>query len=275
MHDGSCDAPGFVRCTEKGTVLDYTVTQSLPFVEKLLHFDLLESTNLTAKKGAELPKKGIIVIVADRQSSGRGQRSNRFFSEVEGGLWVSLITHLPDISDHFFYNRALCLAICESTATGVPSPVSIKWPNDIYIGTKKTCGILLETVPSQPGFLVIGFGLNVNVSTAEFPEELRSTAISLSQASGHAWDLPELLTSILRHYHRNVGCAVDSLHSAYSSRLYGLNATARIKETEGVFGGVEIDGRACLHTRSGVKHFTSGPMKFPGNRENSKGSSRA
>src|SRR5271157_177410 len=121
---------------------------SLSFVEKAYHFQSINSTNTFAKSLVCLPANGICVITADRQTAGRGQRDNTFFSGTDGGLYASIVCPISDIQSHFMYNRAISLAICHAIEGKVPlSLVRIKWPNDIYWSDRKICGILLESLP--------------------------------------------------------------------------------------------------------------------------------
>ena len=141
----------------------------LPFVRKFIHLENIDSTNLFGRSLEDIPESGITVIQADNQSSGRGRLGNSFFSSHSGGLWVSIITPISDLSRHFQFNRAISLAIHDSILKLFPdSPLGIKWPNDIYWAERKICGILLENHLFHPEFLVIGFGINVNIKPAIF-----------------------------------------------------------------------------------------------------------
>lgn len=89
------------------------------------------------------------------------------------------------------FTTLAALAVCKAIETQLPLKPEIKWPNDIYLGSRKACGLLAETSISAMGsYLVLGIGLNVNATT--FASEVEDTAISLLKA------LPPTLREINR-----------------------------------------------------------------------------
>jgi BirA family transcriptional regulator, biotin operon repressor / biotin---[acetyl-CoA-carboxylase] ligase len=238
--------------------------KSLSFVEQLIHLDVTDSTNTYAKDLAALPASGIAVICADTQRAGRGRLDNSFFSEVKGGLFASCVCFVPDLQrDHFASNRAISLAICDAIQNRFEfSPLSIKWPNDIYWLDKKLCGILLETVPGRPNHLIIGLGVNVNLRTDDFPLDLRHTATSVLAETGVTIDIHELLYDILTLYWNYCVLPKAEVHSLYSGRLYRTGASVEINGQKCIFAGVLDDGRLSLKTDDGLVPVASGTMRF-------------
>jgi BirA family biotin operon repressor/biotin-[acetyl-CoA-carboxylase] ligase len=223
------------------------------------------STNDIARSMRELPGRGIFVVQADRQTAGRGRSGASFFSDTEGGLWASIVTPVGSLNEHFVHNRALSLAICEAVEreTGRPNVCVIKWPNDIYWGDRKLCGILLENHLLRSDILVIGFGINIKIKTVDFPAELQSTATSLFIETGKEFSRRSVLEKILERYDANLVTDLQKTHYAYSGRLYGLGRTAEIEGSRGIFAGVEMDGRLKLNTGRETKYFVSGHLNFP------------
>lgn len=235
----------------------------LPFVEEFLFFKEIDSTNTRAKSLTQWPSDGIVVLRAERQTSGRGQRGNSFFSFSDGGIWVTLVVKPPSIDQHFIHNRSMVLAITDQILKRVPSaPVSIKWPNDVYYGDRKICGLLLETAGPNLSCIVIGFGLNVNIPFEAFPPELHTIATSLLIETGQQTDANELLIDILTSYWQWTTRAISEAHAVYSSRLYGLNRQAAIGDFSGTYMHVEQDGSICLMNGSDRRHFSGGPLRF-------------
>jgi BirA family transcriptional regulator, biotin operon repressor / biotin---[acetyl-CoA-carboxylase] ligase len=237
----------------------------IPFVERFYSYHVTASTNDIARAMRQLPKKGIFVVQADRQTAGRGRSDASFFSNTEGGLWASIITPIGSLNEHFVHNRALSLAICEGVerVTDCPNACAIKWPNDIYWGKRKLCGILLENHAIRTDMLVIGFGINITVKTSDFPAELQTIATSLLIETEKRFSLATLLEIILERYNFNLIADIQKTHYSYSGRLYGLGQTAEIDGNRGIFAGVEIDGRLKLNTGHETKHFLSGHLTFP------------
>jgi BirA family transcriptional regulator, biotin operon repressor / biotin---[acetyl-CoA-carboxylase] ligase len=235
----------------------------LPFIENLYYFETVDSTNNFAKRLSLLPASGFTVICADVQSSGRGRGDNTFFSEVKGGLFVSIVCTIPDITAHFTYNRAISLAIFDAINFLFPNaPLFIKWPNDIYWQDKKLCGILLEPVPSNPHHLVIGFGINVNLHSSRFPRDIRDSATSILDKTGTTPDIHDLLYDIVKRFRGYQSIDSAGSHLLYVRRLYKPGKFIEIGGRRGIFDGVAEDGRLVLKTKSETEYITSGTVRF-------------
>ena len=129
-------------------------------MHNLHHFKTLESTNDYAKAHyAKLPSGS--VILADVQTKGRG-RFNREWHSGSGGLWFSIILHHRHPEKSFLLTFAAAASVaCAIKELGLAA--SVKWPNDVYVGGKKVCGILTENVMcGRETVSIIGIGINVN-----------------------------------------------------------------------------------------------------------------
>ncbi|MBN1759523.1 MAG: biotin--[acetyl-CoA-carboxylase] ligase [Chitinispirillaceae bacterium] len=219
----------------------------LTFIERFYTYPTLESTNETARKMLQRPHRGFFCIQADRQTAGKGRRGGPYFSDSSGGLWVSLVTKLSDPSKHFNYNRALSLAIATSLEQcGREYPIAVKWPNDIYWGDKKICGILLESHPRHSDLLILGFGVNVNIPAGEFPETLRTIATSVAIETGKQCSISALLRVVLKQFVLFLDTDQEKVHALYTSRLYRRGAYIGINGMTGIFSSVASDGQLEL-----------------------------
>ncbi|MGB7568798.1 MAG: biotin--[acetyl-CoA-carboxylase] ligase [Chitinivibrionales bacterium] len=240
-----------------------TMESSLSFVEKAYHFPSIDSTNTFAKSLESLPATGLYVITAERQTAGRGQRDNAFFSDTDGGLYASIICPIPDIQSHFMYNRAISLAICHAIEGTVPLPLArIKWPNDIYWSDRKVCGVLLESLPHSARHLVVGFGINVNIAREQFPQGIREIATSMMIETGNSFDCSALLGDICRLFQKYLRLPGAKAHDLYRKRLYGKGRRIVINGHSGIFHDVFVDGRLCLKSDSALVPISSGTMQF-------------
>jgi len=144
------------------------------------------------------PDEGCVVIT-DYQTQGKGTDSNTWESEKGKNLTFSLILYPDFKADHqFLLNKAISLAICDFLHAELPhNDITIKWPNDIYIGDKKVCGILIQNsvIGNHLDYVVVGIGLNVNqtIFTSDAPNP-----ISLKMVTGKDYDLDELLQKLLK-----------------------------------------------------------------------------
>ena len=240
--------------------------QSLPFIEKVYHFQSIDSTNTFAKGLEHLPVRGLCIIAADRQTAGRGQRENLFFSDTDGGLYVSIVCPISDINAHFVYNQAISLSICQSIEDKVPivqrGPIRIKWPNDIYWSDKKLCGILLESLPRSPLHLVVGFGINVNITREQFPLSIREHATSMMIETGQRFDCAALLCDICRFFQEYLRLPGSEAHGLYRKRLYGMGRRIAINGHSGFFRDVLEDGRLSIESNTMTAPISSGTIQF-------------
>ena len=164
------------------------------------------------------------IIVADSQSKGRGQRGNSWESQAGANLIFSLVIEPNFLAagQQFSLSQVISLAVSDTLSSyGITS--CVKWPNDIYIGDKKTAGILIEN-EIMNGVLsrsIAGIGLNVNQSL--FSPALPNP-ISMFLATGKEFDRGEVLASFLKafaaRYSQLETGQTSALESEYYDRLY-------------------------------------------------------
>jgi BirA family transcriptional regulator, biotin operon repressor / biotin---[acetyl-CoA-carboxylase] ligase len=143
-----------------------------------------------------------LVVFAEHQTAGRGQRGNRWESVSGKGLWFSILLR-PKV----FLREAekLTTWCAQSVVDAVNNEFGLKAvtrpPNDIYIRDRKLAGVLVE-MRAQPGaghVTIAGIGINVNHTADDFSAELRSRATSVSIALGRYVDRQKMAAALLRH----------------------------------------------------------------------------
>ncbi|MBE5954321.1 MAG: biotin--[acetyl-CoA-carboxylase] ligase [Lachnospiraceae bacterium] len=167
---------------------------NIPFVNNVLFYDTIDSTNNKAK---ELAKRGSVdgsLVVGIKQTAGKGRLGRSFDSQDDDGLYFSIMLR-PDVATEHLSRVTLvtALAISKSINSFCNVRTSIKWPNDIYLGGKKLVGILTE---AGPDYVVIGIGVNIN--TKRFNNELSDLATSLYLETHKEYDKAKLLDRILQ-----------------------------------------------------------------------------
>jgi len=150
-------------------------------IGKLVHyFPSLDSTNIVCKELAEKGEPHGTLVLADTQTRGRGRLGRTWFSP-SGGLWFSLILRPNEMRvspAHLTFLAGLALAqACSKNGVNV----SLRWPNDLFIGNKKVGGILTESKGNGSNFdyFILGVGLNINLEESVFPTQLKDEATSL------------------------------------------------------------------------------------------------
>jgi BirA family biotin operon repressor/biotin-[acetyl-CoA-carboxylase] ligase len=147
-----------------------------------------------------------LVLFAEHQSAGRGQRGNRWESAPGKGLWFSILLQ-PEIEIN--ESARLTLWAIETISDVIRTELSleptIKLPNDIQIHGRKVAGVLTEMRAQEkaPHLAVVGIGINVNHSLQDFPPELRNRAISLAMALQRSVDRQKFAVALLRNLDRS------------------------------------------------------------------------
>ncbi|MFZ0641117.1 MAG: biotin--[acetyl-CoA-carboxylase] ligase [Candidatus Acidiferrales bacterium] len=176
-----------------------------PFAKRILHFFQTESTNDVAMRLGETGEPHGAVVVAERQTAGRGRAGHSWISEKSVGIYVTILLR-PAISP--MQSPALTLvaglaardAIVEETGL---SP-DIRWPNDVILNGKKVCGILTEMQAELDRIHFAAVGIGINVNQSKMPAELAGIATSLRIETGRVHSRLELLARLLRrldHYY--------------------------------------------------------------------------
>ncbi|NIS60435.1 MAG: biotin--[acetyl-CoA-carboxylase] ligase, partial [Proteobacteria bacterium] len=168
-------------------------------------FGELDSTNSEAYRMAQDGGQEGEVVVADRQLRGRGRLGRRWLSPPGVNLYVSVILR-PPIPVRNATLITLMAAVATAKATKGISGLQprIKWPNDLLINNKKVAGLLNEMngKAGQVEFIVLGIGINVNMTMGMIPEEMKSTATSLRKELGYDISRVELLRALLQEVDR-------------------------------------------------------------------------
>lgn len=147
-------------------------------------YDTLESTNRTAKLLALEGAAHGTLVLAGGQTAGRGRLGRSFASPAGKGVYCSVVLRPPlPAANAQTATIGAAVAVCRAVQTLCGLELAIKWVNDLYYKGKKVCGILTEAgtdlESGQLEWLVVGIGLNLTTSPADWPEELARTAGSL------------------------------------------------------------------------------------------------
>ncbi len=163
------------------------------------------STNDSVLQKATFDTPEGLVVFAERQTAGRGQRGNTWESAAHKGLWFSILLRPKiDIGDSGRLTAWAAEAIAQTIATEFPLTVTIKPPNDICVAEKKVAGVLVEMRAQQnaPHLAICGIGVNMNHRLEDFSKELRSRAISLAMVLDRQVDRQQLAIALLRNLDR-------------------------------------------------------------------------
>lgn len=223
----------------------------------IYRFDTLGSSNDEACKPQYVEGD---IILAERQTAGRGQRGHTWESALGENLTFSLLLEplFLSPSEQFLISECVALGVCDALLHyGIEA--QIKWTNDIYVGDKKLAGILIEhkLQGSALARTVAGIGLNVNQKA--FSDDLPNP-ISMAQAADREFDREEVLqtvaTSLMARYEQLREGGAKELQADYHQRLYRLGqehcyALPDGSRFRGIIRGVEPTGALRIENERG------------------------
>ena len=171
---------------------------------RVLHFQQATSTNDIVRRLANGSTEGLIVL-AERQTSGRGQYGRHWESPARKGLYLSILLR-PEIlsADTSILTAWAAETISATLRRNYSLGALVKLPNDVYVEERKVAGVLLEmrAVEGAAHYGILGLGVNVNQTLAEFPESLRQSAASVAMLTGTRIDRQALVIDLLRNLNR-------------------------------------------------------------------------
>jgi len=163
------------------------------------------STNDSVLQRATFDTPEGLVVFAERQTAGRGQRGNTWESAAHKGLWFSILLRPKiDIGESGRLTAWATKAIAQTIAKEFALSTTIKPPNDVYVAGKKIAGVLVEMRAQQnaPHFAIVGIGVNMNHRLEDLSKELRSRAASLAMVLARQVDRQQFAIALLRNLDR-------------------------------------------------------------------------
>jgi BirA family biotin operon repressor/biotin-[acetyl-CoA-carboxylase] ligase len=228
------------------------------------------STNREVDAAAQAGAPEGLLVMADTQSAGRGRLTRTWFSPPGVNLYFSLLLR-PEIELAAVPSLPLVigLAVAEALVACAPAVLpKIKWPNDILVNDKKIAGILceLQTREDKPDYVVVGVGININLTEAMLPEELKGRATSILIESGEEHAREQVLTAFLNRLEplydswRAFGFKplLQTINALDALRGRALRIDLAGTPVEGVAQGIQADGSLLLQTKEGPLSVYSG-----------------
>jgi BirA family biotin operon repressor/biotin-[acetyl-CoA-carboxylase] ligase len=229
-------------------------------------FDVLwlaevDSTNRYVLDAARSGAADGLVVVADRQTAGRGRLGRTWEAPetAEASLLVSVLLRpaLPPDERHLVVMAAaVAMTYALWIATGVVP--SVKWPNDLLVGDRKLAGILAEAADDA---VVVGIG--VNLDWPSVPPELAGIATACNLEGGRPTERGILLREFLSQYERFLADP-DRTRAEYRERLATLGRRVRVERAADTVVGIAVDvddaGHLLVETENGTETVTAGDV---------------
>ncbi|HEV3147672.1 MAG TPA: biotin--[acetyl-CoA-carboxylase] ligase [Chthoniobacterales bacterium] len=163
-----------------------------------------------------------LVLFAEHQSAGRGQRNNRWESAAHKGLWFSILLRpMIDISKSARLTAWAAEIVAKTILQELALAATIKLPNDVCVEGKKVAGMLVEMRAQEKAshLAIAGIGINVNQTLEDFSEALRPRAVSLAMALDRHVNRQEFAVALLRNLDRTYREIFASYEGRSSSLL--------------------------------------------------------
>ena len=227
--------------------------------EKIIRLEEIHSTNEYVKDLRQNGEQENVVVIAKKQSGGKGTKG-RSFSSLEGGVYLTKLVFYENFpaKDAFLVMARAAVAVCKTLEKFSLKP-TIKWANDVYVSNRKICGILIENSFSgnRIASSIIGVGVNVN---NDLPEELQEIATSMKLEKGESQDFSAVEAELLKNL------SEEFTIEEYISRVGYLGKEAVLIQGEEKFTaipvGVRTDGALEVQINGEIKVVYSGEVSL-------------
>ncbi|MBO5926654.1 MAG: biotin--[acetyl-CoA-carboxylase] ligase [Clostridia bacterium] len=199
--------------------------------DKNIGVEILDETSSTNDYIKKYSSFANYVVLAKRQTAGRGRLNRSFHSPINSGVYMSvLVKPNLEIKDSVKITTFTAVQVAKAIEKQINMPVQIKWVNDIFINGKKICGILAESSynikDNKLNYAVIGIGINVFKN--KFPEELKNIATSIENETGKKIDCNLLVSDIINGLININTEIVGNYLTVYKNRLFILGKTVTV-----------------------------------------------
>jgi BirA family biotin operon repressor/biotin-[acetyl-CoA-carboxylase] ligase len=198
------------------------------------------------------------LVIADRQTSGRGRAGRRWASETGQGIWMTLIERPNDAEAVDVLSLRLGLRAARALDRYAASPVRLKWPNDLYVGDGKLAGILVEARWRANRLDWVAIGIGVNVRAPADVENAASLAPDVDRVDVLAELVPALRAAALAR-----GPLSASELDEFAARDMAAGR-ACVTPASGRVRGITSAGELLVDTDGGPRAFRDGSLTFAG-----------
>ena len=244
------------------------------FGKRIVFLREIGSTNDYAKELANYGADEGTVVIAEKQTAGRG-RLRREWISPKGGLYFSVVLR-PKLGavDAVKLVFVAGLAVAQVLREQYGLRVETKWPNDVLVNARKICGILTEmnTTREKVNYAVVGIGINANFGVEKaFPEPLKAITTSVENELGRKVRLEELFRALLQRF--------ENVYNLYAERGFTsilekwkkyasflnrrIEVTSLNEKLSGLALDVDNDGALLLRLEDEtIKHVFVGDIKI-------------
>lgn len=248
-----------------------------PWANRIQIFDEVGSTNTLAKELASQGAPSGTLLIADRQSAGRGRLGRTFLSPGDVGIYFSLILR-PECrpQELMHLTCAVAVAMCDAVEAAFGFRPGIKWTNDLVVGTKKLGGILTElSLNPKTGlvdYAILGVGINCRQTHSDFDPAIRDMACSAAMVTGSDVDRNRLIAEMIRaceSMNRTLLSGRSAMMDRYRADCITLGQQVSVVRGDEVYHALALDldeegGLVIRRENGAVETVTSGEVSVRG-----------
>ncbi len=234
-----------------------------------IYFEEIDSTNTyLLDKSNDIDISGTVVL-AEFQNKGRGRLDRTWTSDTGQNLTFSIlfVKNQSLFQNLNFLNFAAALAVASSIDNLYQLKTELKWPNDILISKKKTCGILIETVTSKGIIERVVVGIGINVNQNHFKGEYNYPPTSIRIELGKEVERERLLAEVLNnfeHYINKLKSDKNQIINDWKMKCKMIGEKISIRQKDeikfGIFDDIDENGFLLLKTKTGIEKITAGDL---------------
>ena len=261
--------------TEK--LLPWEITRDLKtqlIGKRVYYFEEIDSTQNFAQNIAADKKENGTIIIAEKQTSGRG-RLDRKWTSPKGGIWFSLIIHPKfDVSSSTLIPILSAVALSKSIKSVLDIETEVKWPNDITMNGKKVAGVLVDASfqTNSIDYLILGIGINFDIDAKKLEKRLTKTPnfYGIDSLRGKENKTPPktLLKEFLLQIEKNLfqldKGEKSKIIKEWTKRAAGIGKKITINTSNGkisgISQGIDNDGALKIKTRNEIKKIYVGDV---------------
>ena len=261
--------------TEK--LLPWEITRDLKtklIGKRVYYFEEIDSTQNFAQNIAADKKENGTIIIAEKQTSGRG-RLDRKWTSPKGGIWFSLIIHPKfDVSSSTLIPILSAVALSKSIKSVLDIETEVKWPNDITMNGKKVAGVLVDASfqTNSIDYLILGIGINFDIDAKKLEKRLTKTpnfyGIDSLRRKENKTPPKTLLKEFLLQFEKNLfqldKGEKSKIIKEWTKRAAGIGKKITINTSNGkisgISQGIDNDGALKIKTKNETKKIYVGDV---------------
>ncbi len=243
---------------------------------KIYYFDTIDSTQNFALELSHRPHENGSLVIAERQTQGRG-RLNRRWVSPKGGIWLSILLRPnfePSYTSLFPMLTSLALAVAIQKTLKIKT--ELKWPNDVTIKGDKVAGILIDASieSNKIDYLVIGVGINFKIKPSKITSQIKTgqkkygitTLVKENQQGNPVKLVQQFLLELERYYNNVISGSISDIRKEWMKRSSTVGKNVTATTTTGIIKGkaVGIDktGALLLSSRGKVQRVLAGDIAY-------------